>query len=68
MPARRPPAALHFDVSTAPGVLDGEGMPYLFDEYWLTKSPDPAAEHRRGEMLMPERGVLVSFDRPGPAR
>ena len=48
---------LHFEVTTSPETLAGEGLPYLLDEYDAVI--DGVPEHRRREL--PTRGTIVNF-------
>jgi len=48
---------LHFEVTTSPETLSGEGLPYLLEEYDAVING--VAEHRRREL--PTRGTIVNF-------
>jgi murein DD-endopeptidase MepM/ murein hydrolase activator NlpD len=50
---------LHFEVTTSPSTLAGEGLPYLFDHYDVVI--DGVAERRRREL--PTQGTIVTFVR-----
>jgi hypothetical protein len=52
-------AHLHFEVTTSPKLLAGEGVPYLIDHY-RTKSEDGAWQLHRREL--PLRDMLIDFD------
>jgi Peptidase family M23 len=41
---------LHFEVSTSPTVLAGEGVPYLIDDYRILSTTDAEAERRKREL------------------
>jgi murein DD-endopeptidase MepM/ murein hydrolase activator NlpD len=51
---------LHFEVTTSPVPMTGEGLPYLFDMYDAVT--DGVPEQRRREL--PAKGTIVNF----PAR
>jgi murein DD-endopeptidase MepM/ murein hydrolase activator NlpD len=53
---------LHFEVTTSPLLLAGEGLPYLIDHYRIW-SKDNRWESQTGEL--PLNGVLVDFGRRG---
>ena len=48
---------LHFEVTTSPDTLTGEGLPYLLDEYEAVVNG--VAERRKREL--PTRGTIVNF-------
>jgi len=48
---------LHFEVTTSPTPLTGEGLPYLLDEYEVVN--EGATEKRRAEL--PLKGTTVNF-------
>jgi len=50
---------LHFEVTTSPETLTGEGLPYLLDEFEAVVNG--VAERRKGEL--PTRGTIVNFVR-----
>jgi len=50
---------LHFEVTTSPETLAGEGLPYLLDEFEAVVNG--VAERRKGEL--PTRGTIVNFVR-----
>jgi hypothetical protein len=50
---------LHFEITTSPGTLDGEGLPYIIDQYSV-RTPDHGAPERRLREL-PLNGNLVDF-------
>jgi hypothetical protein len=52
---------LHFEVTTGSSVLDGEGVPYVIDEYGVTSSNRDVPEQRTHEL--PLNGTLVQFGR-----
>jgi Peptidase family M23 len=51
---------LHFEVTTAPNLLAGEGVPYLIDKFRLAPPADGAIEQRTREL--PLKDTLVSFE------
>jgi hypothetical protein len=50
---------LHFEITTSPGTLDGEGIPYIIDQYSVW-TPDHGEPERRKREL-PLKGTLVDF-------
>jgi len=50
---------LHFEVTSSPATLDGEGLPYLLDEYEAVI--DGVAQRRHREL--PTKGTIVNFAR-----
>lgn len=48
---------LHFEVTTSPAPMAGEGLPYLFDTYEVVI--DGVAQQRRSEL--PIKGTIVNF-------
>jgi hypothetical protein len=53
---------LHFEITTSPKVLAGEGLPYLIDQYRITNS-NGKTERRTQEL--PLRDTLVDFGLAG---
>jgi murein DD-endopeptidase MepM/ murein hydrolase activator NlpD len=53
---------LHFQVTTSPTLLAGEGVPYLIDRY-RAKSAADAWEERTREL--PLKDMLIDFGRVG---
>ncbi len=49
---------LHFEVTTSPTLLAGEGLPYLIDHYRV-RNKDKVWENRKGEL--PLNGMVVDF-------
>lgn len=52
---------LHFEVTTNPGILEGEGLPYTIDQYGVTVPDHPDLERREHEL--PLDGMLIDFVR-----
>lgn len=50
---------LHFEVTTSPTTLEGEGLPYLLDEY--ETMTNGIAERRQREL--PTKGTIVNFSK-----
>jgi hypothetical protein len=57
---------LHFEVTTGPSALDGEGVPYVINEYTVTASKGDAPGRRTHEL--PLTGTLVEFGRHSDVR
>ena len=55
---------LHFEVTTSPVTAEGEGLPYLLDEYEAVV--DGVVVHRQHEL--PVRGTLVNFNASAASR